>query len=206
MKKQLLALTSAVTTLSSIGFTPRAQAEFSHNFYCSPPHNPTRWEYHHPDYKWSCGCECYIKEDYSPPKDLEGIEEIDHPTHEKFYNELELTTDPLTPGYTDYLDVLKSFIRFPAPNDIHGDEDKWQAKGERACEELEQSDNSMSTVIDRQITKGKNIVDESKLATPAIGFNNHVAPYLAAAFTKCPKFSDFAKIQLQRINDGRVDI
>jgi hypothetical protein len=204
MKKQLLALTTAITTLSSIGFTPSAQAEFSHNFYCSKPQKPINWKSYSPDHKWSCVCECYIKRNDNSPKNLEGIEEIDHPTHERFYNELELTTDPLTPGYTDYLDVLKSFAR--SPNDIHQNEDKWQARGEKACEELEQSGNSMSTVIDRQITKGKNTADKSKLATPAIGFNNHVAPYLAAAFTKCPKFSDFARIQLQRINDGRVDI
>ena len=158
MKKQLLALTTAITTLSSIGFTPSAQAD----------HKPI------------------------------------HQTHEEFYDELELNIslshDP------SYMQVLHTIHRSTIhPNKPSMTRAEWHVKGEEACRKLEQSD-STQALINQQIYKGKMAAKNNEDVTPAEGFNNYVAPYLAAALVKCKKFQEFAIDELARYSYDRVNI
>jgi hypothetical protein len=158
MKKQLLALTTAVTTLSNIGFNPSAQANHK----------------------------------------------AIHQTHEEFYDELDLDISlRYAPSYMQVLFRIHDSTFHP--NTSSKNEAEWHAKGEKACRELKQSDNRRA-LINQQIYKGKMAAKNNEDITPAEGFNNHVAPYLAAASAKCKKFQEFAIDQFARFSYGRVNI
>ena len=157
-KQQLLALTTVVTTLSSIGFTPNAQA------------------------------------------DHKAI----HQTHEEFYDELDLDISlRYAPSYMQVLFRIHDSTLHP--NTSSKSEAEWKAKGEKACRELEQSDNTRA-LINQQIYKGKMAAKNNEDITPAEGFNNHVAPYLAAASAKCKRFQEFAIDQFARFSYDRSNI
>lgn len=158
MKKQLLALTAAFTTLSTLGFAPSAQA------------------------------------------DHKAI----HQTHEEFYDELDLDISLRhAPSYMQVLfRIHDSTIH---PTIYTKEEAEWHAKGDKACRELKQSDNTRA-LINQQIYKGKMAAKNNDDITPAAGFNNHFAPYLAAASAKCTQFQEFAIDQFARFSYGRVNI